>query len=540
MPNSLKHSIDLPSAQVPILERLRSTVSTETNILSVLDLSLAWFPPFQSYYSSLAVPPLNATLKVFVTHNLASENTLCLALALLCIATSLQILRPGIDDQDLYLSASSSELITRITATVDQLVLQDDTELQSNEGVLLLLLRSKLHSESNQLRKAWLGIRRALLVSQKIEVEGKLRDDDSWKRFYDGISNTDRVFSMFLGMPCAIAIQNEELSQVRELFDSGDPDDRVRNVWMVTALAAGMVNNRTTRLEDMALDRSLEIQAILDTATSSVPNEWWSLEANKSAVVDLATEFQKLTAQLWFFQTQCYLQLLFMLRSTSSPEFRTNRDICLDSARAVAKIWLILRSNPGFELYICKLDDFQCLVGAVTIIVGMLQGINAGKGEGEWMKDRKLIDEVRTLFRRLQREQNGSIARQGLHVLNTLSVFLSHRLPKGAEAVERKAVTLFVPYFGAIAVEVMVRNESIEKPKEYQNHISVSQTSPADMSFGDSLSLPSLEILPDSGVDQDFLYSYNDFDLSFGDPGFDWEKMMVGVELDQDWNGALL
>jgi hypothetical protein len=51
-------------------------------------------------------------------------------------------------------------------------------------------------------------------------------------------------------------------------------------------------------------------------------------------------------------------------------------------------------------------------------------------------------------------QQGGSIAKQGLHIINTLATFLQDDLesPNGA-AHAVKSATLFMPYFGTISVQ---------------------------------------------------------------------------------------
>jgi hypothetical protein len=86
------------------------------------------------------------------------------ACGLCCIAMSLQYLRQGINDGDLHLSATPKELIDRILAAVDQLVLSN---YEYTTCLDAFLLHAKIFAESNQLLKSWLHIRKSIHTGRK-------------------------------------------------------------------------------------------------------------------------------------------------------------------------------------------------------------------------------------------------------------------------------------------------------------------------------------------------------------------------------------
>ena len=510
-------------------------ISQETEILSVLSISHKWWLPFQAHYSRLKSLDVNYSLVDFVSKYISSGNTTCIAVALLCIATSLQTIRPGVDDANLYLSIPSGELMNKITASVDQVVLRDDEQISSAEGIVLLLLRGKHYAESNQLQKAWLCIRRAVLVAEKVGCPIN-EDNEAWAELVGGISETDLFFSMFLGMPC----KKDDEPKIPSFSLAGeDIISRLRAVRKIAAVAAGEVNGRNTGPKIHALEKTEEIQNTLDTAQAAMSTEWWELWKDSDNLTE--TAYEALNAQFWFFQTQSYLNLPYMLQSPSDSTFLPKRTICLDASRNLIRIWIVLRTNTSFQTLLCRLDDFQGLISTIVILAGLLQGLAS---DSEFQSDIALIGQVKEVFRGAVTEQNGSIARQGLRVLDILSEFLQP-IPNTEEVNRRsRKITLFIPYFGAIMVEPSSRqfigqnaDQNIGLLMGFEDDAVNSNNSHDMVDMPDS-----------SGTYMSGGYEiHGHFSLDGGSWEVtesrelleDWEEFMVGTELNQDWNKSL-
>ena len=185
-------------------------------------------------------------------------------------------------------------MIGRITATVDSVVLSreseiangncqggdenDNAEVMSREGVVFLLLRGKLHAETNQIRKAWLCIRRACLVgriiaSNELEMQGEKETEkrEDWRTLFDGIMETDRFFSMFLGMPHVpddrLDDDNYQYQIPEQIMDPpSSVDEKMRYFRRIAAIACGKINDRNTT----SSDKNGFASFIRATASSSV------------------------------------------------------------------------------------------------------------------------------------------------------------------------------------------------------------------------------------------------------------------------------
>jgi hypothetical protein len=211
-------------------------------------------------------------------------------------------------------------------------------------------------------------------------------------------------------------------------------------------------------------------------------------------------------------------------------------------------------------------------------MVGLLQYSSQGIEPmgSSFDQDLELLDVTKRDFEFASTQQGGSIAKQGLHIINTLSTFLEDDLdsPNDAEQAVKSAI-LFVPYFGTISVQsgANIRRPSGTKKREaatgFSMPILLSQGLHSGSSVGDQTQLNSETFFNGNGVNafggypnylgngmptdlQSVPYlvgqnaTYSDstgFDMSvpttFNDVSgslFNSDKMMYGPELDQQWN----
>ncbi|EXJ75852.1 uncharacterized protein A1O5_00359 [Cladophialophora psammophila CBS 110553] len=403
-------------------EKLLSTISHEPNVLEVLDISIKWWIAWrdqavamqdvtvslfskddneeeqqtqgqESMTLECAVPALhsNATettssstrpdssaslgirghhsdppmsFRDFVLTKLSrSQEPVSFATGLLCVAMSLYQLRPGVDDGKLNISTSPSDLADRIVLAVDTIVLCPTSQHKHTRdpGVLLLLMiRAKMFAESNQLRKSWLCIRRALEIAKdtgftepKMPLLGdglgeyapkvcglELTKLFSRQRFIGSIMELDRLMSMVLGFPhaedvkftdqLAMAVlkgerQGQKTAPSQGGGDGGgaastiSADIKMRALRRVVSIVAGRVNDRNASCDsDRVKHRTtMDIQATLTEAADAMPQGWWDVGSHLETS-DPFLAHEHLTTQMWFWQVQSFLHLPFMLKLNSS------------------------------------------------------------------------------------------------------------------------------------------------------------------------------------------------------------------------------
>ena len=555
-------------------EKLLSTIAQEPHYLQLLEVAGGWWLAWQDHYSGLKDVETPQSLQDFVKLHLEDERPIMVACALCCIAMSLQHLRQGIDDGELHLSATVKELMDRILAAVDQLVLSNDEYTLCIEGLDTFLLRGKIFAESNQLRKSWLHIRKALQIGQKINLAGggqSPSDSMNRQRLMGSLFETDRFMSMVLGLPYAVDDNFNDKYASRVLVTNTDTLTRMRALRRITAIAAGHINDRNAN-PNMDASITLEIQRTLDRAAASMPVEWWEVTTRAEHFSDPQASHEHLMTQLWYYQITCFLQLPFMLKATMDPLFDPSRTACLQAIRELLKIYNTLRQNATLSAYTCKCEDFQGLFASIVLMVGLLQYSSQDVEPigSSFDQDLELLDVTKRNFEFASTQQGGSIAKQGLHIINTLATFLQDDLDASNNAEPGvKSATLFVPYFGTISVQSGAnfrRPNGTKKgdpfPDPNRPHIApqtLSSNSSAsrqtDLNEDDSSLLgaypdypghtmpTTAQSLPYMG-DQNTTYTDTDdldslVPISFNDfpsDSFDWDKLMYGSELEQPWN----
>jgi hypothetical protein len=469
--------------------------------------------------------PIPISLQDFVRSKLSQEdNAIAIATGLLGIAMALQVLRPGIDDTGLHLSCPPMQLMDRIVLAVDSIVLSPSSNpsYMTDPSILLLLMaRCKMYAEGNQIHKSFLMLRTAINAAKNmgfVDPHKRLRPNQTFsgvpnagegattsavstetgedvtqlvvrQRFLGSILELDRLMSMVLGFPyygddnftdqLALAVLRDEAGVHSD--DRGpDPsnvDIKMRALRRIVAIIAGSVNDRnvlaSSGLDDPALHaETMRLQASLSDAAAAMPDGWWDMETHLHAVpTDPFYVQEHLTAQLWYWETQAFLHLLFMLKPSPYEHacagvdiYRENRILCFQGCRGVLRIFNLMRSHPSLAVYVCNCDDFQGVLTGCILLVGLLmrkamcpgehaRSVNAWPRQGEINESLALIEETKDIFRYRSQRQGGFISKQGLKVLIELGYFFddASNISNGGGGSRRRVVIM--PYFGTINLE---------------------------------------------------------------------------------------
>ncbi|KAK5064208.1 hypothetical protein LTR84_000041 [Exophiala bonariae] len=532
-------------------DKLLSTIASEPYIMEVLEVSTHWWISWRDQAFALHEVFLNAeylpahvntalamdsnvaggakskpipiSLQDFVRSKLAQkDNAIAIATGLLGIAMSLQVLRSGIDDTPLHLSCPPGELMDRIVLAVDSVVLSSsaNSSYMNDPSILLLLMaRSKMYAEGNQVHKSFLILRTAIHAAKAmgfVDPNTKLRPSQIFpgvpnaeegaktsavstetgedvtqlvvrQRFLGSILELDRLMSMVLGFPyymdenftdqLAFAVLRDEAGlQV----DSSQPntsniDIKMRALRRIVAIIAGKTNDRNVRassgIDDSVLHaETMNLQASLIEAGATMPPGWWNMETHVEAIPsDPFFVHEHLMTQLWYWQTQAFLHLLFMLKPMPSHEhlvtstatnntspspdmgtidiYQENRILCFQGCRGVLRIFNLLRANPTMAVYVCNCDDFQGVLTGCILLVGLLMckamcpgevlrdrnNLVAWPGQDEITESLALVEETKDLFRYRSQRQGGFISKQGLKVLVELGSFFDDDVADDAD-----------------------------------------------------------------------------------------------------------
>jgi hypothetical protein len=439
---------------------LLSTISLEPNAFKVLDVAGSWWIPWRELWPALTEQNGHVSLIDYVRSNLAEENLSSVASALICIAISLQHLRPGADDYDLALSGPPNELASSLLSSIDRLALGNDNNLECPAGIEALVLRAKSYViVGNHPRNAWLMIRRAISVARLTErprpdtLQQLSGEGDRRQRFLEALFENDSFMSLLLGLPSARDTTFNEQLASQVLRSSSDLTTQMRALRRIAAFGAGRVNDRNASTSESTGYEVNEIQQILDDAAGMLPNEWWKVETHAAGGEDVHLSHEHLLAQSWFYEVQTFLHLPLMLKPpTDGSDGARSRMICLNSSRNLLRIYHALR-RPHLAPYTSKNVDFQALLAIILVMLGLLQHQSRGwdhdQCRDEVSEDVELIHTTRDVFELSSMEQGGSIARQGVHMIDSLGKFVAD----GERNDFVRTATLFIPFFGTVSVQ---------------------------------------------------------------------------------------
>jgi hypothetical protein len=616
-PSYRSSSYDTDDRKSKLRHDLLSTISLEPNILKVLDVAGSWWVPWRNLWPPLSDGDERLSLADFVHFSLAQDSLINVAAGLISIAICLQQMRPGADDYDIPFSAPPNELANNLLTAVDQFALADDDNIASLDGLEALVLRAKSYvNANNQPRKSWLLIRRAISLAQLIDLpkakaDGESADTLRRQRFMGALFETDRFMSLLMGLPYAVDDNFNEKLASRTLHSPNNNTTKMRALRRIVALVAGKVNDRNAKSPEGNESASIAIQQTLDDAASTLPFEWWNVESHTDPSLDSQLSHEHLLTQLWFFQVQSFLHLPFMLKPASDIRYERSRLVCLSSSRKLLQVYHALR-QPYLAPYSSKCVDFQALIAAILILLGLLQKGPRTQHHSDFgnQEDIDLIDTTKRTFELSSMEQGGSIARQGVHMIDSLGSFVADG--EGGDFI--RTATLFVPYIGTISVQSGRDRSAADTGSErtesivHSDNSSLSQSPPQQPveSFTSSettnsaypiprqfcnlsvQSQPNLSMDPlmqtldvptqrsrhaSAATDHMALtnqamdiiasgsgkrgpqapvslplqrsgfeshkpetHANGNADIGYVDVDIDWQRLMVGVELDQDWN----
>jgi hypothetical protein len=574
--------INYGNSDMTDLEKLQSTIAQDPEILDVIDVAHEWWVSWRDQQWVVRDAGADPTAKSFVKGRLASDNPVIYATGLMCLAMSLYRIRPGLDDTHLNLSAPPMVLFDRIVTAVDQVVLT--RQQKDSTTILLALQRAKTHAEGDQLRKSWLRVRHAILLSQHLDFANDLEiaSDELMhrQRWIGGIYEMDHFMSLVLGFPHA-RDQNFTDRLAKQTLARGNVDItiKMRGLRRILAITAGKINARNAAATENDKSITSEIQHDLTHHGSMMPLEWWDLNSQLLRE-DARQTHEHLMTQLWYYQVLAFLHLPDMLDRTYI-ERHVSRELCLQACRSMLKVFCVLRGTPALSVYICSCEDFQGVVTATILLLGILMGISEEVYPNieSLENDLSILEEVKDIFRYRATMQGGSISRQGLKVVETLESFLTEDSDTPKRSDEDKSRAVIVPYFGLVQIESQVaplkaaheRMEQLDlatsnnhvdhlykdtgtsQPSNSTSHIGSdpyasnwassiehesppftasgmpSEQSPSDFSAGH----------PDDIFDKPLAaeLQVSDLNLTVADPGdlVNWDQFLQGDELGQSW-----
>lgn len=459
--------------RTPKIERVRNALiellPSQEDADLICSSSNSWLIVHALSTQTASVFVTNEESIVNATFNMAEvskKHPTSIARTLMYLAVCLQQLDPTFDTSRLHLYPSVESRIEKYIATVTALIISDDELVTSMEGLECLSLQGIYYINSGSPRRAWLKFRRSLSVGQimgihRSAVAKTLRSGrELWFQMVQG----DRYLSLLLGLPAG---SNDDKFETHENFQNPEINKDSLFNRKLSVLSSRIIDRNQSE-HSSAYAATQDIDEQLDALAKEMPQSWWDIPTDlgdkpaalrhASKADGTANSFDRLMAQIWFFQLQGLLHLPFMLRAATERRYEYSRFSCLKASREMMWRYLSMRSL-GDSFFCCKVVDFGALTASVSLFLGVLNSDPEFQTRDviqQQESDRALIYTVLQSIEKLVVASNGKdvIASQSVNVIKTL-------LAVDTQAEKTGNLRLTIPYFGTISI---VRTQQKQNP----------------------------------------------------------------------------
>ncbi|VUC32108.1 unnamed protein product [Clonostachys rosea] len=288
------------------------------------------------------------------------------------------------------LSEPAATLTERLADTAIRLVTKNDDMMGSLEAIVCVLLESIYQSNRGDLRRSWLTIRRAIGIAQlgnihrrnrqsllSIDPTNSIDPQFLWHR----LMYADRFVSLMLGLSQA----STDAAMASDAMMKNETDmGRLERLESAAASRILERNEHGPSPDDLSV--TLDIDADLQRAASTMPSRWW-LAPTLTTVegdVQLFWEISKLLAQINHYNLLNQLHLPYML-SSSNPEnaqqrhrYAYSRITCVSASRELLTRYAAFRKFNKVA-YCCRVLEFVALLASLTLLMAHLDGHRAAR-----------------------------------------------------------------------------------------------------------------------------------------------------------------
>ncbi|KAL6408954.1 C6 zinc finger domain-containing protein [Ilyonectria robusta] len=319
----------------------------------------------------------------------ATAHPALIAKYLLVLATCFQYVNPELHaDEIRCLSEPPHQLMHRLADTAYSLVINNDDFLGSVEFLECVMLEAFFQANSGNLRRAWFGCRRGMVVAQMmglhrsgsrqtLKVVGPtqpLYPNYIWFR----IVWADRQLCLMLGLPQG----SLDVSIASEAALAGDtPSDQFERKQSVIASRIIERNESSDPavMEDFAALQ--ELDAELQKTANEMGSKWWlpPILANIHDPEEAFWETLRLLEQMIYFNLLNMLHLPYMLRSSAPGDSTTGYNLeysklsSVNASRELLTRFIMFRSFNRVA-FCSRSTDFHALIAAMTLVIAHLDG----------------------------------------------------------------------------------------------------------------------------------------------------------------------
>lgn len=301
------------------------------------------------------------------------SNPVLLAKQMLLFATALQYIpptetTPGLDRHHHRIMDDLARAAIRTVAINDSL-------LGSLEGLEIIILEAFYHTDSGDIRQAWITMRRAVMAAQLLGLHrcGHHRykvidpqNDIDPETIWSSIVYMERVVSLLSGLPTSTSgiILARQESQTDVSSDRG----------LLTHLGnvAGKILERNQiEVPQQALDLTKNIDEELLRISESLPPAFWrptEFSGLSRDSLDTFDEIRRVFDHSSYYTLIIQLHMPHMLCPSHSTQRMYSKMACVNASREILTRQIALRIfNPVTAC--CRMNDFMALIAGMTLML---------------------------------------------------------------------------------------------------------------------------------------------------------------------------
>jgi hypothetical protein len=296
-----------------------------------------------------------------------------LAKQMLLFATALQYLSPtetipGLEKHQHHIMDDLARAAIRTVATNDSL-------LGSLEGLETIILEAFYHTDSGDIRQAWITLRRAVMAAQLLGLHRSShyrykildsRNDIDPEAIWTSIVYMERVASLLSGLPTSTS--GIVLSQRETQNNASDDCGLLTNLGNV---AGKILERNQIEVPQQALDLTKRIDGeLLKISGTLLPTFWRPTEFSGLTRDSLGAfdEIRRVFDHSSYYTLIIQLHMPHMLCPSHSTQRMYSKMACVNASREILTRQIALRTfNPVTAC--CRMNDFMALIAGMTLML---------------------------------------------------------------------------------------------------------------------------------------------------------------------------
>lgn len=472
--------------------------------LPSVQICLAECPEQISLETVLRLPNVNDASLIDLSRSLLMLSSILQGLSQ---ESAKQLEEAGIDHYDLE---------KRGVRQVRQHVLCNDELAQSSDGVECLAIEAMYWNSAGELRKAWLGIHRAMMIAQMLGfhkgIQGRQSRENSANPLWFFLMCSDRYLSLTLGLP-PCTLDDSGLADP-EILAQSTPRQQMQRLHCV--VSGHILHRKAANGWDVG---SIDfVDRILKDAAATMSPEWWAFPNFSNSGEDDSgsiAERHRLMDQMVHYNLVSRLHLPYLLHSGDDCKYDAHRFVTVSASRNVLTRYLSFRSLTSTRNYCCGID-FLMFLAAVTLCIAHIEASRCNQTNPsssfsylahERLGDRGLVIRVLNIVKQSAKETQDSIGAPMGMAINHLvhceaqaaegklfaisrsqdHVSAENMIGEVSDAGDRLDVS--IPWIGVIRIEP---NRTIDQPQD-TSYEAAYQFEPDLSFFGDDYSLQGVD-----------------------------------------------